>query len=733
MIREFVIRLAAAFLISASFHTGASVYARQHIDLQTDTWVATDALNRSLPTSTEVGPPRRDKTVGLFYFLWLGRHGDLGPFDITKIVAKDPKALSDPKNLLWGPELYPHHWGESIFGYYISDDDSVLRKHAQMITDAGVDMIVFDVTNQLTYPESWKALCRVFDQAKREGNRVPQIAFLCPFGDSKKVVHDLWNDLYSKNLYPDLWFRWDGKPLILADPAMIAGGLELGKRTDPVRLDPGHTLGQRLTIDHPFIAIGAPAPTWDHHDSAVTLSLHEIKNGRQLVASQRFESVQDNSTLLLELHSPAPPGTYELTLSKPKGIVGWWSGPPEPGTTAQALLDAKPVPGHRSIRIHSQNDTDEKIRRFFTFRKPQPDYFQGPTGPRQWSWLEVYPQHAFYKTPGVPEQVSVGIGQNAALGKLSVFTNPKAHGRSFHDGREPGALERDFSGKNFAEQWKRALEIDPPFVFITNWNEWIAGRFSTNNMPLSGAGPVTFVDEFDTEFSRDIEPMKGGHGDNYYYQMIANIRKYKGVRPISPVVARPIRIDDNFADWSTVQPEFLDTIGDPVHRDCRGWGQSLGYKNQTGRNDIIAAKVSIDETSIAFYARTRTDLTPSGQPGWMLLFIDADQNPKTGWLGYDFVVNRQQGKPGKAILERNQGGTYRWNSVAEIPIATTRNELELSIPRAVLGITKLPHVLDFKWADNIQQTGDWSDFTLNGDAAPNDRFNYRAIFQTDAP
>lgn len=37
--------------------------------------------------------------------------------------------------------------------------------------------------------------------------------------------------------------------------------------------------------------------------------------------------------------------------------------------------------------------------------------------------------------------------------------------------------------------------------------------------------------------------------------------------------------------------------------------------------------------------------------------------------------------------------------------------------------------LDFKWADNIQQTGDWSDFTLNGDVAPNDRFNFRAIFK----
>ena len=29
-----------------------------------------------------------------------------------------------------------------------------------------------------------------------------------------------------------------------------------------------------------------------------------------------------------------------------------------------------------------------------------------------------------------------------------------------------------------------------------------------------------FVDQFDQEHSRDIEPMKGGHGDNYYYQMV---------------------------------------------------------------------------------------------------------------------------------------------------------------------------------------------------------------------
>jgi len=35
--------------------------------------------------------------------------------------------------------------------------------------------------------------------------------------------------------------------------------------------------------------------------------------------------------------------------------------------------------------------------------------------------------------------------------------------------------------------------------------------------------------------------------------------------------------------------------------------------------------------------------------------------------------------------------------------------------------------------NNAQQTGEWSDFTLNGDAAPNDRYNYRALFQASAP
>jgi len=297
-----------------------------------------------------------------------------------------------------------------------------------------------------------------------------------------------------------------------------------------------------------------------------------------------------------------------------------------------------------------------------------------------------------------------------------------ARGRSFHDGKQhisPGSVN---AGNNFREQWKRAFSLQPPFVMVTGWNEWTAGRW------IRPGNPLTFVDQYDEEFSRDIEPMKGGHGDNYYYQLVNYIRRYKGVRSLPPVVSAPIQVDGNLADWRDVTPEFRDTIGDPVHRDHASWKEQPRLLNRTGRNDLLAAKVSADATNIYFYVRTGEPLTPATGSNWMLLFIDADHNPKTGWLGYDFVVNRSGVQLTRTTIERNVGGHYQWSSPVAIISRAAGNELQLAVPKSVLGITGDEFTLDFKWADNIQQTGDWSDFTLNGDVAPNDRFNYRAAF-----
>lgn len=276
-------------LTSSAAGTKAAEDAR---DLWSDTWAATDALGRTLPGLAEVGPPRSGKFVGIFYFLWLGQAGDLGPFDVSKILAQDRSALTNPASPLWGPMLSPHHWGESIFGHYVSEDESVLRKHAQMLANAGVDAVFFDVTNQLTYPRSWKALCRVFDRVKREGNRAPQIAFLCPFGNPRKVVRELWDDLYGPRLYPDLWFQWEGKPLILADPALLGEEVVQDQRTTPTELAAGHTLGQTFTVDKPLDAAGGSLPTWATSSSAVTLTLHRTgRTGARLAASRSSETM----------------------------------------------------------------------------------------------------------------------------------------------------------------------------------------------------------------------------------------------------------------------------------------------------------------------------------------------------------------------------------------------------------------------------------------------------------
>jgi len=555
-------------------------------------WPATDGLGRALPTYKDVGPVRPGKFVGMFYFLWLGQHGSAGPYDITKILAKDPKAIDEPNNPLWGGLGVPHHWGESEFGYYVSDDEWVLRKHAQMLSDAGVDTVIFDVTNQLTYPKCYLALCKVWSQVRKEGGRTPQIAFLTPFGDPARVAQTLYNDFYKPGLYSDLWFRWEGKPLIMADPNLIRPDRMLQSQRVPAELSAGGSLGQTLTVDRPFSAVGGEFPTWSQKNSGMTLQLRAEGPGGKLLARQRFDVVPDNARELLELRQPLPAGRYYLEMTEPKGQIGWWSQTGDVYGGGRAYADGAPASGDRmlfvryggsaaptaltsgELRMNEQAaaDLSQQIRGFFTFRKPQPDYFVGPTGPEQWGWLEVTPQHAFYKVAGVPEQVTVGVAQNATDGKLSVLSNPRSHGRSFHDGSEPGPAGQDFTGRNFAEQWKRALQIDPAFIFVTGWNEWIAGRFGSDS-PFYGSGPVAFVDEFDHEFSRDIEPVVGGHTDAYYYQLVANIRRFKGMRP-PPPASPPHRlsIDGNFAKWRSVRPEYRDDAFDTLPRNHPGWG-----------------------------------------------------------------------------------------------------------------------------------------------------------------
>lgn len=579
--------MASIMLISIGYFSAVSSAVTW--DTYSDTWVATDDLGRTLPGYSQVGAPRQDKFVGMFYFLWLGQHGTGGPYDITNIIANNTDAMNNPNSPPWGALGEFHHWGESQFGYYLSNDTYVFRKHAQMLADAGVDTLIFDVTNGYTYKDNYMALLAEYTVIRANGGKTPQIVFLCPFGDPTAVVQQLYTDLYGAGLYSDLWFRWDNnKPLIMADPAYFSG----------------------------------------------------------------------NPTLL----------------------------------------------------------------NFFSFRKPQPDYFSGPTGANQWGWLEVYPQHSFSNN----EQVVVGVGQNAVNGALGSMSQPGARGRSFSNGSQPAAPYTTNYGNNFAEQWDRAIQLDPKFVFVTGWNEWAAQRF---NSFAGYTAPNIFVDLFSQEFSRDIEPMKGGYGDNYYYQLVNYIRKYKGVSaPQSIGGQATITIDGNFSDWSGITQEFRDDIGDTSSRNSLGWGSAGTYTNTTGRNDFEVTKVARDANNIYFYAKTKLNITNYTDANWMRLFIKTN-NTSLNWKGYNFVVNRIGITSATTTLEQVTGANgWNWSTVSSsISYRITGREIELVIPRTSLGLsnTLIPLEIDFKWHDNMQVQGDSAEFTNNGDSAPNERYNYR--------
>ena len=222
---------------SDSVMPASAVGAEEHAyrDLYSDTWVGTDALGRTMPGYDEVGPVKTDhrRVVGMFYITW---HQDdkaklKAPYtaDVTKILSANPHARLDAKDSLWAYDSY--HWGEPEAGYFLSRDKYVIRRDMSMLSDAGVDVLIMDVTNAVSYWDEWDTIFGVMEEMKSQGNKVPKICFWAFNGPVITVVQGLYDRIYKAGRYKDLWYYWDGKPLFSTMACQISTPTARGSRT----------------------------------------------------------------------------------------------------------------------------------------------------------------------------------------------------------------------------------------------------------------------------------------------------------------------------------------------------------------------------------------------------------------------------------------------------------------------------------------------------------------------
>lgn len=591
-------------------------------DIMPSTWAATDGLGRTL---TLDGNGKRDKYVGLFYWTWHTNFANsLTPKNATEILKEHPEILYDFNSPLWEPEVTypdgrPFFWDEPIWGYYTDTDAYILRKNAELIADAGVDVILFDCTNGTsTWDDACLKLFEIFEEAKDDGVNVPKIAYILPFAaseDSTTSLRHLYNDIYSKGLYKDLWFYWEGKPLIMA----------------------------------------------------------------------------------------------------------------------------------HSSQLNKSDETEKAILDFFTFRKNEPSYFVNNTkySSKTWGWCSDYPQSKYgTDLKGGIEQMCVSVAQNAAGGELSAMSANRddVQGRSFTKGGysytysyggkdivvNGNTKDSLLYGLNFQQQWDRAIECDPDFIFVTGWNEWIAGRWE-EWMGTANA----FPDQFSPEFSRDIEPSKGVLKDYYYYQLADNIRRYKGadVQPENKA-NKTIDISGGFAQWENVLPEYNHYTGSTRDRDSVGW-VGTHYENHSMRNDIVSSKVAYDDDNIYFLVTAADELSPSDDEAWMRLFIDTDTSGiSPNWESFEYVINRSSPQNGSVSIEKSIGG-WSFESTGSGRYTVNGKVLQIEVPRSALSLDGTKEVkFNFKWSDNMQSDGDIMDFYTNGDVAPGGRFTF--VFDSTA-
>lgn len=153
---------------------------------------------------------------------------------------------------------------------------------------------------------------------------------------------------------------------------------------------------------------------------------------------------------------------------------------------------------------------DFPLKDLFTVRRMWG--LQRVTDVGSWNYLNVYNYGLVTNDEeGKPEQISVAVAAQETYMSRTDTAHPRDNGIFWYC------------------QWTYAFEVHPKVVTLCWWNEWVAQR-------LQMGDEYVFTDEYNMNYSRDIEPMEGGHGDMYYQFLKQYVSYYKSGLPCPELV-----------------------------------------------------------------------------------------------------------------------------------------------------------------------------------------------------
>lgn len=356
-----------------------------------------------------------------------------------------------------------------------------------------------------------------------------------------------------------------------------------------------------------------------------------------------------------------------------------------------------------------------KYKDFFSLRESQ-----WPDDPANLSegfpWMSFdYPQENFDGT------ISVSAAQGPGL---NMADSSSAWGRGYDIKTAKNDSENFAKGQNFENQWDTVFNPDDETgevdnVFVTGWNEWMAVKQNRD-------GKICFCDQYDEEYSRDLEMENGKLGDDAYLQLGRNAKKWLYTEGKHYAYQESTIDFDDASSWDKVRHSYVDFVGDATNRDFKKAPlyTEERYVDESARNDIASTKVSHDANNLYFKIDCNESITlPSGSDTkWMNLFLNSfqDGNEKFG-NNFDFRLNESRDNE-KLSVSKYQNGT--WVKIGEAEYRLEGKTLQISLPLSLVGKSAESCHISFKVTDNVSEEDDIMNYYVTGDSAPIGRLSY---------